>query len=60
MRKLSFEIKFGKPEKVEGKDLDAVNENMCVLARVIERHTFMTCRDEGYYEEYVRDRKSVV
>lgn len=54
MRKLSFEIKFGKPEKVEGKDLDALNENMCVLARVIERHTFMACRDEGYYEEYVR------
>lgn len=54
MRKLSFEINFGKPEKVEGKDLDALNENMCVLARVIEWQTFMLCKEEGYYEEYVK------
>ena len=54
MRKLSFEINFGKPEKVEGKDLDALNENMCVLARVIEWQTFMTCKEEGYYGDYVK------
>lgn len=54
MRKLSFELNFGKPEKVEGKDLDAINENMCVLARVIEWQTFMLCKEEGYYGDYVK------
>ena len=54
MRKLSLEINFGKPEKVEGKDLDALNENMCVLARVIEGQIYVRCVDEGHYADYVK------